>query len=182
MHGNFFSDNSKSNDCVIYDYNSLFGLTTFREIPHFCSKILDFSIGLRHERVNKLYTSITFLNKPYPLIQLKAFLHWFVDIVWIYVAVNCFETTLLEWIRSLHLNPADTGVNSTYIRLSEDLLDAFWTSYVRSIYVLCLRANIFYYCSIAPERFLKSFGSLWWQSKLFGICRCFKRLIFYPIC
>ena len=30
-------------------------------------------------------------------------------------------------------------VNSTYIRLSEDIQDVFWTSYVRSIYVQCLR-------------------------------------------
>ena len=30
-------------------------------------------------------------------------------------------------------------VNWTYIRRSEDVLDVFWTSYVRSIYVLCLR-------------------------------------------
>ena len=29
-------------------------------------------------------------------------------------------------------------VNLTYIRRSEDVLDVFWTSYVRSIYVLCL--------------------------------------------
>ena len=102
------------------------------------------------------YNSTTFLNKPYPFIQLNTFLHSFVDIVWICVPVNCFETTLLEWILSLHLNPADTGVNWTYIRRSEDLLDVFWTSYVRSIYVLCLRGNIFYYCSIAPEGFLKA--------------------------
>ena len=30
-------------------------------------------------------------------------------------------------------------VNWTYTRRSEDVLDFFWTSYVRSIYVLCLR-------------------------------------------
>ena len=34
----------------------------------------------------------------------------------------------------------DTGPKlSVYIRRSEDVLDVFWTSYVRSIYVLCLR-------------------------------------------
>ena len=32
--------------------------------------------------------------------------------------------------------PVDTDVNWTYIRHSEDVLDVFWTSYVRSIYVL----------------------------------------------
>ena len=31
------------------------------------------------------------------------------------------------------------GVNWTYIRRSEDVQDVFWTSCVRSIYVLCLR-------------------------------------------
>ena len=36
--------------------------------------------------------------------------------------------------------PVDTqNVNWTYIRSSEDILDVFWTSYVRSMYVLCLR-------------------------------------------
>ena len=29
-------------------------------------------------------------------------------------------------------------VNWTYIRRSEDVVNAFWTSYIRSIYVLCL--------------------------------------------
>ena len=33
--------------------------------------------------------------------------------------------------------PLDTGHKLTYIRRSEDDLDVFWTSYVRSIYVLC---------------------------------------------
>ena len=34
--------------------------------------------------------------------------------------------------------PQTQDVNWTYIRRSEDVLDVFWTSYVRSIYVLCL--------------------------------------------
>ena len=34
------------------------------------------------------------------------------------------------------------NVNWTYIRRSEVFLDVFWTSYVRSIYVLCLQAMI----------------------------------------
>ena len=32
-------------------------------------------------------------------------------------------------------------VNWRYIRLSEDVLDIFWTSYVGSIYALCLQDN-----------------------------------------
>ena len=40
-------------------------------------------------------------------------------------------------------------VNWTYIRRSEDVLVVFWTSYVRSIYVLCLLGKscyLPYYC------------------------------------
>ena len=37
------------------------------------------------------------------------------------------------------LSPLTQGVNWTYIRRSEDVLDVFWTSYVRSFYVLCLQ-------------------------------------------
>ena len=36
------------------------------------------------------------------------------------------------------ISPQTQDVNWTYIRRSEDVLDVFWTSYVRSIYVLCL--------------------------------------------
>ena len=35
-------------------------------------------------------------------------------------------------------SPQTQDVNWTYIRRWEDVLDVFWTSYVRSIYVLCL--------------------------------------------
>ena len=34
-------------------------------------------------------------------------------------------------------------VNWTYIRRSEDVQDVFWTSYVHSIYVLCLLVNLY---------------------------------------
>ena len=34
--------------------------------------------------------------------------------------------------------PSTQDVNWTYIRRSEDVQDVFWTSYVRSIYVLFL--------------------------------------------
>ena len=36
------------------------------------------------------------------------------------------------------MTPQAQGVNWTYIWRSEDVLDVFWTFYVRSIYVLCL--------------------------------------------
>ena len=39
---------------------------------------------------------------------------------------------------SLNLTQSTQDVNWTYIRRSEDVLDVFWMSYVRSIYVLCL--------------------------------------------
>ena len=38
-----------------------------------------------------------------------------------------------------HPTQSAQDVNSTYIRRSEGVLDVFWTSYVRSIYVLCRR-------------------------------------------
>ena len=34
-------------------------------------------------------------------------------------------------------NPLKQDVNCTYIRPLEDVQDVFWTSYIRSIYVLC---------------------------------------------
>ena len=38
------------------------------------------------------------------------------------------------------VNPVDTG-RKFNLRRSEDVLNVFWTSYVRSIYVLCLRGK-----------------------------------------
>ena len=39
-------------------------------------------------------------------------------------------------------SPETQDVNWTYIRRSEDVQDAFWKFYVRSIYVLCLLGYI----------------------------------------
>ena len=44
--------------------------------------------------------------------------------------------------------PQTQDVNWTYIRRSDDVLDVFWTSYVHTIYVLCLQGRI-------PEIFLR---------------------------
>ena len=44
-------------------------------------------------------------------------------------------------------------VNWTYIRRSEDVLDVFWTSYVRSVYVLGLRGGAFIEFLLIPEYF-----------------------------
>ena len=42
-----------------------------------------------------------------------------------------------------------------YTRRSEDVQDIFWTSYVRSIYVLCLRGSCFtIYCTLANNKLL----------------------------
>ena len=64
------------------------------------------------------------------------------------------KKSVILWIRCLTINWANTAtanlsikkpspltqhVNWTYIRRSEDVLDVFWTSYVRSVYVLCWR-------------------------------------------
>ena len=45
------------------------------------------------------------------------------------------------------ITPQTQDVNWTYIRRSENVQDVFWTSYVRSIYVLYLQGNECYvYC------------------------------------
>ena len=41
-------------------------------------------------------------------------------------------------LENLDKAPQIQYLNWTYIRRSEDVQDVFWTSYVRSIYVLCL--------------------------------------------
>ena len=43
----------------------------------------------------------------------------------------------VNWKLVLWMSPWAQDVNWTYIRRSEDAMDIFWTSYVRSIYVLC---------------------------------------------
>ena len=42
-------------------------------------------------------------------------------------------------VNCLAISPWTQDVNWKYIRHSEDVQDVFWTSYVRSVYVLCLR-------------------------------------------
>ena len=44
----------------------------------------------------------------------------------------------ISWFRVINSFPVDTGRKLNDIRYSEDVSDVFWTSYVRSIYVLCL--------------------------------------------
>ena len=41
----------------------------------------------------------------------------------------------------LHYTQYTQGINWTYLGGSEDVLDVFWTSYVRSFYVLCLQGK-----------------------------------------
>ena len=45
-----------------------------------------------------------------------------------------FESPHPHWVQ---------GLSRTYVRRSEDVRDAFWTSYMRSIYVLC-PVNVLY--------------------------------------
>ena len=59
-------------------------------------------------------------HSPFQLISPQPTLIYFTD------SVTLFQTT-----------PWTQDVNWTYIRRSEDVQDVFWTSYVRSIYVLC---------------------------------------------
>ena len=54
---------------------------------------------------------------------------------------HCFSTGfqigLVIWHIASKSTPRTQDANWTYIRRSEDFKDSFWTSYVRSIYVLC---------------------------------------------
>ena len=58
------------------------------------------------------------------------------------------------------ISPQTQGVNWAYIRRSEDVQDVFWMSYVRSIYVLCLRACL---------------NNGFWQGSFVRICWVFNR-------
>ena len=56
-----------------------------------------------------------------------------------YVFERLSVSFLVLWFNSKYkkiLDPLNTGLNWTYVRHLEDILDVFWTSYVRSIYVL----------------------------------------------
>ena len=52
------------------------------------------------------------------------------------------------------LTPWAQDVNWTYVRLSEDVLDIFWTSYIHSIYVLCPGGMIVIIILYQPESFV----------------------------
>ena len=66
--------------------------------------------------------------------------------------------------------PYTQDVNWMYIRRSEDVLGVFWTSYVRSIYVLCLRGGLIHSINKSSSKkdppnyqgitFLRSLGKL----------------------
>ena len=56
-----------------------------------------------------------------------------------HVISTWIQVVLLWGINLFDHPPLTQDVNWTYIRRSEDVLDIFWTSYVHSIYVLCLR-------------------------------------------
>ena len=58
---------------------------------------------------------------------------------------------------AFHFVPSRQDVNWTYIRRSEDVLDLFWTSYVRSIYVLCLLGGNSVYSLLKSSRRLGMF-------------------------
>ena len=55
----------------------------------------------------------------------------------------------------LQAPPWTQGVNWTYMRRSEDAQGVFWTSYVRSIYVLCPVGYLFQFMSIEAISFIK---------------------------
>ena len=117
----------------------------------------------------------------------------------------CFLKVLifpsLTWERSLDSSKEDActitslythDVNWTYIRRSEDVQYVFWTSYVRSVYVLCLRGYDIQ-SSIIPwlQKRLKNYEMLnWWFDKSYhkhrkryetisiprSLCQCYHRI------
>ena len=60
-----------------------------------------------------------------------------IDLCNLFLTMNYEDITIMKMTK--RLTPYTQEVNWTYIRRSEDVLDVFWTSYVRSIYALCLR-------------------------------------------
>ena len=64
----------------------------------------------------------------------------------LYFVFHSCDITKLRWL----LSQSTQDVNWTHIGRSEDVLDVFWTSYVRSIYVLCrlgwLFINFCWFC------------------------------------
>ena len=78
--------------------------------PSYCSLLL---INFLYKRCHIIYMSyhIHVMKNIYPT---GSHYHWFIGTA-----------------------PSTQGINSTYIRRSKDVLKIFWTSYVRSIYVLC---------------------------------------------
>ena len=107
---------------------------------------------------------IIYLGKPpkfHNHLELKFLVHLLLDsacfykrlgnrvVIWVYLWFSFLKgvfhkNNILPAIYSRH--PVDTGRKlyagrKTYIRRSEDVKDVFWTSYLRSIYVLCLRGN-----------------------------------------
>ena len=76
----------------------------------------------RTQNLSKHYSVTVFLNSE-PTINSNNF-------------PECNDTKKIS-------DPVEQTVNWTYIKRSEDVLDIFWTSYVRSVYVLCLQGTIF---------------------------------------
>ena len=59
-----------------------------------------------------------------------------------------------------------------YIRRSEDVLDVFCTSYVRSIYVLCLLGTAIANWIISQEILLKEDNEIFLKPRIFGLNLC----------
>ena len=114
-------------DCLWIDYSELpllkqnYDCSTCKFTAELFFRALLGCTSLRVLYCNVRYPSIT------PVDQLRRQL-----------GVRCFSTWYYTrpWVG---ISPLTQDVNWTYIRRSEDVLHVFWTSYVRSIYVLCLR-------------------------------------------
>ena len=96
-------------------------------------------------------------KKLFKFISIKIVGYFWVFRKRIYANINC----LSQWNF-----PVDTGrklnVHKTFRRRPEDVLDVFWTSYVRSIYVLCLLGLV----NLAPSsRLITNKQEPWFMNK-----------------
>ena len=96
-------------------------------------------------------------KKLFKFISIKIVGYFWVFRKRIYTNINC----LSQWNF-----PVDTGgklnVHKTFRRRPEDVLDVFWTSYVRSIYVLCLLGLV----NLAPSsRLITNKQESWFMNK-----------------
>ena len=79
----------------------------------------------------------------------------------------CNKIEIIQYNASLTITPQTQDVSWTYIRRSEDVPDVFWTSYIRSIYVQCLRV-----IKLSKEKLYQELGFEYLSSRRWLRKRC----------